>query len=184
MPPNDGMESAARTSAPSAALLSYQARLLENPPLSRTSSLSRSNSQTPGILAPSGIRRWNPSHRSVASTDSARDRAKHSSVEGKCASKFCDRARSPWSPAPIDMPLLLSTPSRTLYGLLKVFPQCHELTTNIGIHSLLRHRQILSRHQTDPRRYQRVEQTSHYQWNPQNPEFHSSVRLFHRNTTP
>lgn len=84
MPLGDGKDGSTR--APSGALLSYQTRLLESPSLSRASSLSRSNSQTAGILAPNGTRRWNPSHpthRSTVSIDTVRDRAKRSSVEGE-----------------------------------------------------------------------------------------------------
>ncbi|KAF8320672.1 hypothetical protein DL93DRAFT_2107201 [Clavulina sp. PMI_390] len=75
----DGKDAATRPA--SAALLSYQTRLLESPSLSRTSSLSRSNSQSGGILAPNGVRRWTQSHRSTTSTDLTRDGFKRSSVE-------------------------------------------------------------------------------------------------------
>src|ERR1700733_7492759 len=45
-----------------------------------------------------------------------------------------------------------------------------------------RHRQTLSRHQTDARGLVQTESISHYQQNPLNPGFHFNVRLFPRST--
>lgn len=81
MPSNDG---SARSSSTTPALLAYQTRLMESPSLSRTSSLSRSGSQTAGILAPNSTSRWSKTHRSAVSSDSTRDRTKRNSVEGAC----------------------------------------------------------------------------------------------------